>query len=171
MEARHLFLSREQVTTTHPGNNVKQKQDSLNHEKALSGVRILIVDDSPINQIVAEKTLQKYGAITGVASNGKSGLKAYIDDSFDLVLMDIEMPVVNGFEATALIKKTKKYQAKRIPILAYTTCPYLEIKTRMEAIEMDGYVSKPFKPNTVMKDIVCRVNREYANYTGNTFGT
>ena len=134
--------------------NYKDSPEHADKKKILSGICILIVDDSSINQIVAQKTLQKCGAKIRMASNGKLGLSAYINENFDLVLMDLEMPELDGFEATAMIKNTKKYQANKIPILAYTTHSYKEIKERMEEVGMDGYIGKPFTHDKVMSDIV-----------------
>ena len=164
MGAKQLFIEHNQTACKDTSNSNKTRENegvknSANQDKALLGIHILVVDDSTINQVVAQKTLQKYGAKITTASDGKSGLDTYVDNNFDLILMDIEMPVLNGFEATELIKKTKKYQDRKIPILAYTTCSYEEVKVRMEATDMDGYISKPFNPAGIMKDIAHRVKR------------
>lgn len=119
----------------------------------LEDQNVLIIDDSPINLIVAEKTLSKFGAKCHRALSAKEGLKKFNANDVDLVLMDLHMPVIDGFKGTDLIRETQKFQNNPIPILAYTTFSFDEVKEGIKEHKLDGYIGKPFTQAQVIGSI------------------
>ncbi|OMH38038.1 transporter substrate-binding domain-containing protein [Motiliproteus sp. MSK22-1] len=106
--------------------------------------RVLLVEDHPINQQVARELLLGYGLEVGVASNGNEAIEAleYID--YNLVLMDIQMPVMDGFTATSVIRKNKRF--KNLPIIAMTAHAMAGDRDRCLKSGMDEHLSKPIDP-------------------------
>lgn len=119
----------------------------------LTEQNVLIVDDSPINLIVAEKTLSKFGANCFRAISAKEGLKVFNQNRIDLILMDLHMPVIDGFKGTDLIRETEKFQSNPIPIMAYTTFSYDEVMEGIKKHQLDGYIGKPFTQAQVIGSI------------------
>ena len=119
----------------------------------LSDQNILVIDDSPINLIVAEKTLSKFGAKCFRAISAKEGLRVYNQEKIDLILMDLHMPVIDGFQGTDLIRETEKFQKHPIPIMAYTTFSYDEVMDGIKKHKLDGYIGKPFTQAQVLGSI------------------
>ncbi|MCJ7681823.1 MAG: response regulator, partial [Candidatus Aminicenantes bacterium] len=116
-------------------------------------LRILVAEDNPINQKVAAHILQKYGNTVILANNGKEALEALKKEEFDLILMDVQMPVMDGFQATAAIRKTEKTTGKHIPIIALTAHAMKGDKEKCLEAGMDDYVSKPIKPDILFQTI------------------
>jgi CheY-like chemotaxis protein len=108
-------------------------------------LRILIADDDPINQHLAYTILTNRGHEAIVVSDGKEAVTAAADSEFDLILMDVQMPEMSGFEATASIRESERNQGKRTPIVALTAGAMKGDAERCLAADMDYYVSKPFK--------------------------
>jgi CheY-like chemotaxis protein len=111
--------------------------------------RILIVENNSINQLVGRRLLEGRGYTVVVANNGREAL-AILDEAafvgFDCVLMDLQMPEMDGFECTAIIRDKERLTGSRLPIIAMTAYATQEHETRCLAAGMDGYLSKPFKP-------------------------
>jgi signal transduction histidine kinase/ActR/RegA family two-component response regulator len=110
----------------------------------LKGRRILVVDDNNINRKLANAMLARLGVEIALAEDGKAGLELMQSQRFDAVLMDVEMPVMNGFAATqAWRAHERKIGTARLPIIALTANAMAEDQARCFAIGMDGYVAKP----------------------------
>ncbi|MBI2307731.1 MAG: PAS domain S-box protein [Rhodocyclales bacterium] len=109
------------------------------------GARILLVEDTPINQEVALDLLQEAGLLTDVADNGKQALERLVDDRFDLVLMDLQMPIMDGLTATQEIRARPGNEA--IPIIAMTANAYIEDRQRCLQAGMNDYIAKPIEPS------------------------
>ncbi len=124
------------------------------YSKVLKGYNILVIDDNPINLIVAEKTLNRFGATTFRALSGDLGIACYNSEQIHLILMDIQMPVLDGFASCKKLKKTKKYATDKVPVIAYTTFAFEEIKEQIEEAEMDGYIGKPFTQAQVISSLI-----------------
>jgi signal transduction histidine kinase/CheY-like chemotaxis protein len=107
--------------------------------------RILLAEDNPVNQTLAVRLLQKRGHSVTVAADGRAAVEAFEKEQFDLVLMDIQMPGMDGFEATASIREKEKVTGRRIPIVAMTAHALKGDQERCIAAGMDGYVSKPIR--------------------------
>jgi CheY-like chemotaxis protein len=126
------------------------RQPGAPESKASAGhkgqvLRILLAEDNSINQTVAVHVLEKQGHTVAVAGNGEEALTALAQGTFDLVLMDVEMPVMGGFEATAAIRAQEQATRKHLPILAMTAHAMKGDRERCLAAGMDGYVSKPLQ--------------------------
>ncbi len=107
--------------------------------------RILLAEDGLVNQRLAVRLLEKRGHVITIANNGQEALEALERERFDLILMDIEMPILNGFEATAAIR-SKESHSDRNRIIAMTAHAMKGDRERCLAAGMDGYISKPIKP-------------------------
>ncbi|HKV40951.1 MAG TPA: response regulator, partial [Blastocatellia bacterium] len=114
-------------------------------QKREGGLRVLLAEDNKVNQRLGVKLLEKRGHTAVVANNGKEALDACSRDSFDVILMDVHMPEVNGFEATAAIREKEKGTGMHIPIIAMTASAMLGDKEECLESGMDGYVSKPVR--------------------------
>lgn len=110
----------------------------------LAGKRILLVEDNFINQQVAREILQKAGIRVVLAENGKDALDKIKQETFDLVLMDIQMPEMDGYRATKMIRRDKRF--KSLPIIAMTAQAMSGDKEKCLAAGMDDYIAKPISP-------------------------
>jgi len=111
----------------------------------LDSLRVLLVEDHPVNQKLATAILKSEGHSVEVAANGEEGLARLRAGQFDLVLMDIQMPVLDGLQATMQIRADEQGSARRIPIIAMTANALIGDRERCLAAGMDDYVSKPFR--------------------------
>jgi len=112
-------------------------------------LRILLAEDNVVNQRLAVKVLTKRGYHVVVAGNGKEAVAAFEREPFDVILMDVQMPEMNGFEATAVIREKEKETGSRIPIIAMTAHAMKGDRERCLEAGMDEYVSKPIRPQMV----------------------
>jgi signal transduction histidine kinase/ligand-binding sensor domain-containing protein/CheY-like chemotaxis protein len=108
-------------------------------------LRVLLAEDNAVNQMLAVRLLEKRGYTVTVAVNGRDALVAFEKDSFDVILMDVQMPEMDGFEATAAIRLREKSTGSHIPIIAMTAHSLVGDQDRCLAAGMDGYVSKPIR--------------------------
>jgi two-component system sensor histidine kinase/response regulator len=115
-----------------------------------SGVRILIAEDNLVNQRVALRILQKEGHFVVVAGNGKEALNALAEQSFDVILMDVQMPEMGGFEATAAIRKREQDGRGHVPIIAMTAHAMIGDRELCLAAGMDDYISKPIRARLLL---------------------
>ncbi len=106
-------------------------------------LQVLVVEDNPINQILAERLVRKRGYDVFIANNGREALAALEDRKFDLILMDIQMPEMSGIEVTEAIRGKEKDTGKHIPIIAMTASALNEDRERCLAAGMDAYLTKP----------------------------
>ena len=111
-----------------------------------SGCRVLLVEDNAVNRRVAEHQLQKLGCVVSVACNGVEGVAAATSEKFDLVLMDCQMPLLDGFDATRQIRERQSAGAPRLPIIALTAHALAGDREACLAAGMDDYLSKPLDP-------------------------
>ncbi len=108
-------------------------------------MHILLAEDHPINQLVAEELLKRMGHTVTLAQDGREAVNAYRAKSFDLVLMDIQMPLMDGFEATAAIRSIESERGTHTPIVAMTAHALDGYREQCLAKGMDGYISKPVR--------------------------
>ncbi|MBT8361209.1 MAG: response regulator, partial [Deltaproteobacteria bacterium] len=121
------------------------------HLPVLSG-RVLLVDDEPINQKIAGATLERFGLQTDKASNGVEALRLLDKHLYDLVLMDIQMPEMDGYEATEIIRaREARTGHKRVTIIAMTANALESTRARCLETGMDDFISKPIKPDLLAK--------------------
>ena len=112
--------------------------------RSLPALRILLAEDNPVNQIVATRLLERWGHHVTVANNGREAVAAVLEGSFDLVLMDLQMPEMDGLEAAAAIRR-RESPAARVPIFAMTAHAMKGDRERCLAAGMNGYVAKPVR--------------------------
>jgi len=118
-----------------------------------AGINILVVEDNAVNQEVALGMLNKIGFQAEVADNGQEGVDALEAGNFDLVLMDCQMPVLDGYAATGKIRK-REGNGHRTPIIALTANAMTGDAEKCLAAGMDDYLSKPFEPEALEEKIV-----------------
>ena len=110
-------------------------------------LRVLVAEDNPVNQRLAQHLLERRGHTPILAANGREALHLAMHDQFDLVLMDLQMPEMDGFETTASIRtRERDARAPRLPIIALTAHAMQGDRQRCLDADMDGYVAKPIKP-------------------------
>ena len=112
---------------------------------ATGPLRILLAEDNAINQTITTRMLRKVGHSVAVASNGREALASWQDGDFELVLMDIQMPLMDGFECTAAIRLCDQRRSTHTPIIAITAHALKGDEERCLAAGMDGYLAKPMR--------------------------
>jgi two-component system sensor histidine kinase/response regulator len=112
----------------------------------LPPLQILLVEDNRINQLVAQRLLEKAGHRVTIADNGKVAVQAITDSKFDLVLMDVSMPEMDGLEATQMIRQREQGSDVRLPIVAFTANAMKGDREKCLEAGMDAYVTKPVQP-------------------------
>ncbi|MFP4379141.1 MAG: response regulator [Candidatus Sumerlaeia bacterium] len=122
----------------------KEQQRSLN---------ILLAEDNKVNQRLAIRMLEKQNHKVALAENGREAVDLWSRDVYDLVLMDVQMPEMDGFEATNAIRQSEKMTNEHIPIIAMTAHAMSGYRERCLASGMDGYVSKPIRQNLLLTTI------------------
>ena len=113
------------------------------------GKKVLLVDDNLINVMVGKQILEKAKLSVAVANDGLQAVNQMKENHFDIVLMDIQMPIMNGYTATEEIRKFNS----TTPILALSAAVFMEIKDKVRNCGMNGYVFKPFNPEDLLKEI------------------
>src|SRR5258708_31200080 len=110
------------------------------------GFHVLLVEDNAVNRALAQRLLQKRDFTVSIATDGKQAIAETQNAEFDLILMDIQMPEMDGFEATTEIRKREKLTGRRTPIIALTAHTLKEDRQRCLSAGMDAYVTKPIRP-------------------------
>jgi two-component system sensor histidine kinase/response regulator len=108
-------------------------------------LRVLVAEDNSVNQRLVTRLLEKRGHRVTVTANGREAVAALGNQNFDLVLMDVQMPEMDGFEATAAIREREKHHGAHVPIIALTAHAMKGDKERCLVAGMDGYLSKPIR--------------------------
>ena len=127
-----------------------------NTKRARSGGLALVIEDNTVNQVVVRAMLSRLGIACEIAADGAAGLAAYRSGRFDLILMDCELPVIDGFDTTRAIRALEQARhTRRIPIIALTANALQGDRERALAAGMDDYLTKPFKTDQ-LEGIVAR---------------
>jgi two-component system, sensor histidine kinase and response regulator len=113
-------------------------------------LRVLLAEDNAVNQLVALRLLERFGHTVTVAASGKKALEAWERESFDAILMDVQMPEMNGWEATQAIREKERTIGGRIPIIAMTAHAMKGDDERCFAAGMDDYLTKPIRTEELM---------------------
>lgn len=127
-----------------------------------SSLRVLVAEDNSVNQLLATRLLQKRGHSVVVVPNGREALAALDNGIFDLVLMDVQMPEMDGLEATTLIREKEKASGTHQSIVALTANAIKGDRERYLAAGMDGYLSKPIRPEELNELLQVYVARRMA---------
>lgn len=139
---------------------IQLQDNTYNNNASLKGARILLAEDNSLNQFVAKQLLKKWNAEVSVAETGKEALKSLQELEFDVVLMDLQMPEMNGFEATAEIRGgNHKNINAAIPIIALTADAFDETRKKVLDAGMNDFITKPFKQDDLFTKILVHIKR------------
>ena len=122
----------------------------------LQGVRVLVAEDNQMNVVVIQQFLKKWGVTFDIVGNGQLAVEQVQQKVYDLVLMDLQMPVMDGFTAATHLKASHP----QLPIIALTASAMLEVKDQVYAVGMDDFVPKPFVPGELYHTIEKHVRKE-----------
>ena len=136
--------------------NLKKEQEIelLEIDSNVKKMRVLVAEDVALNQLLIKMILSDFGFEHDVVNNGKIAIEKLQTNTYDIVLMDLQMPEMNGFEATEYIRKTMKYT---IPIIALTADVMSVDVVKCKEFGMDDYISKPINENLLYTKIVTLV--------------
>jgi len=126
----------------------------------LTGVNILIADDNLLNQKIVSLILKRYGGVVSFASNGNEVIKMVSEGQYDVILMDVQMPELDGFATTRVLRNDMKSD---IPVIALTADKYLDETIAFNDVGMNGYISKPFEPEELCDLILELVQKNKAS--------
>ncbi len=129
--------------------------------------RILLVEDNEVNRKLAVRLLEKMGHQVDLASNGAEACEALCATTYDLVLMDLQMPVMGGLEATCKIREREQHSGQHVPILAMTAHAAAQDEKRCLEAGMDGYLTKPIRREVLRKEIERAVTQSGSCENGN----
>lgn len=129
-------------------------------EVSIEGFRVLVAEDNEINAMIALKFLKSWGANAELAENGLQALEMVKTNSYDIVLMDLEMPIMNGYEATKAIRELNDSKKRTLPIVALTASAMIDVRSRITQTGMDGFILKPFKPSDLLEKIFFFANKK-----------
>lgn len=133
---------------------------------SIAGARVLVAEDNRLNQQVAREFLLSHGLITTIVENGRDAVNAVKDAEYDIILMDIQMPVMDGLQATAEIRKNPRYDS--LPIIAMTAHAMAEDREMCLQTGMNDHITKPIDPKqfaTVLKKWIKPGNRNQESIT------
>lgn len=127
----------------------KNEEKDFSKQPELKKLRVLLVEDNFINQKVAKYTLDRVGVQCDIVDDGKRAVDAFLKNNYDVILMDIVLPIMNGYEATKKIRELEKASGKneRVRIIAMTASTMNEDRNKCYEYDMDGFISKPFNVN------------------------
>lgn len=127
-------------------------------------LRILIAEDNPVNVMVLQKTLSRWGLIADVAENGQLALNAVLTKTYDLIFMDINMPVMNGFEASRQIRELSDPEKNKVCIIALTASIGMSLEEHPELRYLDDFLLKPFSVEQLKAKLEQSARMEFSNY-------
>ncbi|PJJ09401.1 phospho-acceptor domain-containing protein [Flavobacterium sp. 1] len=143
-----------------PLKSISNKEKSAISINRGGKIKVLLVEDNRINQILAQKVLSKFNFDCVTVDNGSLAVEAVIREDFDIILMDIMMPIMNGYEATAIIRNLEDKTKKNIPIVALTAVVTGSIIEACSSEGIDRYLSKPFESEELYNVIIELVHKE-----------
>lgn len=135
-------------------NNVSNDHDQERESFPLKDVRVLLVEDNSFNQILATKILDNWKCCVEVAANGRIAVEKVAEGAFDLILMDIQLPEMDGYEATQCIRNQMGPPKCNIPIVAMTAHAFSDEKSKCLKAGMNDYISKPFDEDLLYTKIL-----------------
>lgn len=146
---------KERVIEPQQKQNYQQQQQPIvaEIEDPGSSLRVLIAEDNPVNVMLMKKLFSKWKIVPTIAENGERAVEIVQYGNFDIILMDLQMPVMNGFDASMEIRKMTDPAKANIPIIALTASALFDIRDQVTNAGMNDYVAKPFKPDELMDKI------------------
>lgn len=134
----------------------KEEKKAIDYS-ILEGKHIMVVDDVVVNTMITSKLLEKYGVVVDTAENGEQALELFEnhrDFFYDCILMDIQMPVMDGYEAAEAIRAKKRRYSAYVPIIAMTADTFLTDSSNSARANFDGYIIKPVSPDVLYEKLV-----------------
>ena len=128
-------------------------------DKQETFLRVLVVEDNPVNSRFAQRYLEKRGHVVRVAANGRLGVDIFRKKTFDMVLMDVQMPVMDGLQATQAIRELEGAAGRHTPVIGMTAHASAEDRERCLEAGMDGYLTKPVNLSDLDKILADTLNR------------
>lgn len=128
---------------------------------SLDGIKILVAEDNSTNRVVIEKFLKKWNAEVAFANNGRKAIEMVQKQDFDIILMDLLMPEMDGYQATQKIRSLDSEKYKTLPIIALSAAALVEVRDRVYNLGMNAYLTKPFDPQDLYLTIVKCLNRTH----------
>lgn len=135
------------VSTENVVEHIEKQPVVLTSADNIDTLRVLIAEDNMVNVMLMKKLFSKWGIVPTIAENGERAIEMVQYGNFDIILMDLQMPVLNGFDAAVEIRKLPDSKKANTPIIALTASALFDIKERVFGSGMNDYVSKPFKPD------------------------
>ncbi len=133
-----------------PSGAIEEKTDEL---KSLKGVSILLVEDNRINQMIAMKFLKRWDASVDIASNGLEAVSMIQEKKYNIVLMDLQMPEMDGYQASYAIRRLNGDYYRSVPIIALTASTFNEVKAGIQKHGLNDIINKPFIPGDLNRKI------------------
>ncbi|RYD93406.1 MAG: response regulator, partial [Sphingobacteriales bacterium] len=121
--------------------------------QSLRGTKILIAEDNQINVILAKQFMAQWDVDCDIAENGQIALMLAKTNDYDMILMDLQMPEMDGYQTTIAIRDLPGDKYQKLPIIALTASAMLDIQDHAFTVGMNDYISKPFNPNDLHKKI------------------
>jgi CheY-like chemotaxis protein len=148
-----IFKNSSKVISNSAGN------DEFYSLQSLKGTRLLIAEDNQINVVLAKEFMKQWDVDCDVAENGEIALMLVQTNHYDMVLMDLQMPEMDGYQTTTAIRELPDAKYKTLPIIALTASAMLDIQDKAFTVGMNDYVSKPFNPNELHRKIAAYANK------------
>ncbi len=152
--SRFSFRLKLQVGSSKRGTLLHRESTHKQEDLSQYGVHLLVVEDNKANQVVAQKFLNKWGVQVSFADNGKIALEKVAKEKYDLVLMDLQMPEMDGFTATEQIRAMEGEYFRKVPILALSAAVMEDIKQKAKQAGINDYITKPFIPHELYNKVV-----------------
>jgi len=127
--------------------------DSPVASTSLAGLRVLVVEDNAVNQLVASEMLTGWGCVVSTADNGAEAAAVLQEATFDVVLMDVQMPILDGLSATRAIREAERATGEHVPIYAMTANAMMGDRERCMEAGMDDYLAKPLEPSRLREKL------------------
>jgi signal transduction histidine kinase len=152
-EGSEFSFNMEFPVSTEKLNRINEELPAEHQLDPVSAMQVLIAEDNPVNVMLMKKLFSKWNIVPTFAENGERAVELVQYGNFNIVLMDLQMPVMNGFDAAIEIRKMADPKKSTIPIIALTASALFDIKEKVYDSGMNDYVSKPFKPEELKEKI------------------
>jgi PAS domain S-box-containing protein len=152
LQVRFFIPSHEEQVAYAAHHDLKKPAAEQAIQNVLQGKRVLLVEDNRMNQLLASRILDKYGVKVDIANHGEEAIQKLNEGTYDIVLMDIQMPIMDGLEATRRIRLDERY--KHLPIVAMSAGVTLDEQSRCEAVGMTSFIGKPIDSAELNKKLV-----------------
>ena len=136
--------------------NENNEANEIPSDKPIENIRVLLVEDNELNAEIADELLKENGAIVDIAENGKVAIDKFMNKEefyYDCILMDIRMPILNGIDATRIIRSLNRRDSKVVPIFALTADAFLEDVAKVKEAGMNEHFAKPLNIQKIIKAI------------------